>query len=298
MKSVSIVIPNWNDKDLLLENLPSVIKASEYKKNNIIEIIVVDDKSTDDSLEILSSRFKDKVKIIKHTKNRGFSASVNTGARSSKGDYLVLLNSDVSPSQDFLVSMFSLFNKDEKLFAVSMSEKGYGYSIANFKNGYIELTSAKHISKPAQTFYVSGGSAIYDKSKWKELGGLDERLLSPYYWEDLDICYRARKRGYYCLWNPESKVLYNHESSVSKLNKTKVNLIRERNQLLVIWKNILSKRMLNRHIVALLKRLVAHPGYIKPIIMALFKFPILLRSRRIEIKESTVSDEAVFSSFD
>jgi glycosyltransferase involved in cell wall biosynthesis len=90
----SVVITNYNGKELLEKNLPAVITAKKNLKNNIQEIIVVDDFSTDDSLKYLNS-LKSEISIIKHTKNRGFSATTNTGVRAAKAELLVLLNSDV-----------------------------------------------------------------------------------------------------------------------------------------------------------------------------------------------------------
>lgn len=291
----SIVITNYNGKELLEKNLPAVINAKKNSKNNILEIIVVDDFSTDESLKYLNS-LKSDINIIKHTKNRGFSATTNTGVRATKGDLIVLLNSDVSPKEDFLENMAEIF-EDQKVFGVTLHEKGYGYAGGVFKDGYIQQIAGKEANKVTPSFYVSGGSGVFRKSIWKELGGMDEKLLSPFYWEDIDLSYRASKRGYICLWSPKSIVLHNHMSTVSKLPKKKVDMIRERNQLLTLWKNIHSQNMIKKHVLAILKRAFKNPGYFKIILFALLKLPILLKERRKEIKESIVSDEAIFSRF-
>lgn len=295
MKS-SIVIPNYNGKELLEKNLPAVINAFENKKNNIIEVIIVDDGSSDDSVNFINQKYKGVVKLIKHTKNRGFATSVNTGVRATKGDLIVLLNSDVSPSVNFLEDMSELF-EDKNVFAVSLHEKGYGGAKGNFIDGFVEIGMKKESTKIEKSFYVSGGSGVFRKSIWQDLSGMDERLLSPFYWEDIDLCYRAIKRGYSCLWSPDSDVVHNHESTISKLPKKYVARIRERNQLLLIWKNITSRSMFLKHINFMLKRAFAHPGYFIIIFMALGKISEVLRLRKREIKESKVSDEAVFSIY-
>lgn len=295
MKS-SIVIPNYNGKELLEKNLPAVISAFENKKNNIIEVIIVDDGSGDDSVNFINQKYKGVVKLIKHTKNRGFATSVNTGVRATKGDLIVLLNSDVSPSANFLEKIGELF-EDKNVFAVSLHEKGYGGAKGNFIDGFVEIGMKKESTKIEKSFYVSGGSGVFRKSIWQDLSGMDERLLSPFYWEDIDLCYRAIKRGYSCLWSPDSDVVHNHESTISKLPKKYVARIRERNQLLLIWKNITSRSMFLKHINFMLKRAFAHPGYFIIIFMALGKISEVLRLRKREIKESKVSDEAVFSIY-
>ena len=123
---------------------------------------------------------------------------------------------------------------------------------------------------------------------------MDEKVFSPFYWEDIDLSYRATKRGYDVLWEPGSVVDHKHESTVSKLSKKYVQRIRERNELLFIWKNIHSKKFIRNHIGALLKRIIKHPGYLVIFVMALSKLGIALKARKKEIKESKLSDEAVF----
>lgn len=291
----SVIIPNYNGEALLAKNLPLVVKAMEDSANGIGEIIVVDDGSVDGSVELIKNKFP-QVKLIKHTKNRGFSASVNTGARAAKGELLVLLNSDVIPGSDFLVMARKHF-QNPKVFAVSLHEKGYGYAKGTFVNGYISLSMGEENNKAAPSFYVSGGSGVFRRSQWMRLGGMDEKLLSPFYWEDIDICYRAAKRNLRILWEPESRVVHKHESTISKLSPEYVAKVRERNQLLFIWKNITSKNLMGKHVGGLVKRLIAHPGYIKIVIMALVRFGVVRSTRRKEIGESKVSDEAIFSKF-
>jgi len=291
----SVIIPNYNGEKLLTENLPLVIKAMNNPANGICEIIVVDDGSWDGSVRLIKEKFP-QVKVIKHKINRGFSASINTGVRGSSGDLLVLLNSDVIPDEDFLISTLPHF-KNPKVFAVSLHEKGYGWARGGFKDGYIQILSGEESDSFHESFYVSGGSGVFRRSFWMSLGGMDEKLFSPFYWEDIDICYRAAKRGYQILWDPESLVIHKHESTISKLSKKYVARVRERNQLLFIWKNITSASLTRRHLTGVLERLVRHPGYLRIVIMALGRLGIARKARQKEIKESRVSDEAIFSGF-
>ena len=294
---ISIVIPNYNGKDLLEKNLPSVIEAMNNLKNNICELVIVDNGSTDDSVSYLNQNFKDQFKLIKHTKNRGFSAAVNIGARATKGDLILLLNNDVKPKIDFLENVEKLFI-DNSVFAVSLHEKGHGASSASFKDGIIDISFTKKESEKLElTFYVSGAAGLFRKTIWQELGGMDEKLLSPFYWEDIDLCFRASKRGYTNLWSPFGKVIHNHESTSLKLPKKYVDRIRERNQLLMLWKNLHSKAMFNKHLNGLFKRILKNPGYIRIVFMSLLKLGLVIKARRKEIKECVVSDEAVFQKY-
>ncbi len=293
--TVSVVIPNLNGEKLLEKNLPFLLKAKENSNNNIIEIIIVDDGSWDGSVKLLTKKFP-QVKLIKHKKNRGFSAGVNTGTRMAKGDLVLLINTDVIPEENFLAPVFKNF-EDPKVFAVSLHEKGFAWAKGNFWGGYIQLSMGEETEGVHRSFYVSGGSGVFRRSIWMELGGMDEKLLSPFYWEDIDLCYRAEKRGYVNLWEPDSHVVHNHESTISKFPKSYVLRVKERNQLLVIWKNIHSSKFIREHVINILKRAIKHPGYFRVIFMAIGRLGIALKARKKEIKQSNVSDEALFMMY-
>lgn len=288
-------MPNFNGEKLLEKNLPKILEAKEFKGNKIIEIIIVDDASWDQSVNFLKNNFPN-IKLVKHKINRGFSSSVNTGVRSAKGDLILLLNTDVLPEKDFLVPVLPHFF-DPKVFAVSLHEEGYGWGSANFSDGYIQLAQGEESKESHMSFYVSGGSGVFRRSLWVALGGMDEKLLSPFYWEDIDLCYRAAKRGYINLWEPGGIVIHKHESTISKLSKDYVARVRERNQLLMLWKNITSVNLLRKHVFGVFTRLFKHPGYIRIVFMAFGRMGIALEKRRREIRESKVSDEVIFSRF-
>jgi GT2 family glycosyltransferase len=291
---VSIVIPTYNGLSLIQDNLPTVLNASRNPSNHIIEILVVDDGSTDRTSEFLKR--VPEVRLIRHSKNRGFSASVNTGVRMCKGDLVVLLNNDVKVERDFLVSALPYFD-DKSVFGVSFHEKGYGPSKGKFEDGFIVHEGLKETGTPQWTFWLSGGSSIIKRDIYMRLGGLDEELFSPFYWEDIDLSYRALKRGYKLIWDPKANVVHEHESTTGRIPKRYRLRIQERNQLLFIWKNLTSSRYLRRHIVGLFKRVVKSPGYLLILLMAIRKIGIVAKKRKKEIKEGKISDEAIFSTF-
>lgn len=292
---VSVVIPNYNGIHLLKKNLPYIIKASKLKKNRIKEIVIIDDASQDKSVKYLKESFP-QIRLIQHRKNRGFPTTVNTGFRSAKGNIIALLNTDVVVSHDFVFPTLSHFAK-ENVFGVSLHEKGFSWAKGIFKNGFIEHEPGKKSKKTHDTFWISGGSGIFRRDYWIKMGGFDEKLLSPFYWEDVDIGYRAWKRGLICLWEPKAKVIHEHEGTMGKIPKGYKGRIQERNQLLVIWKNITSTRLMKKHIRGLISRTLRHPGYIRIVIMAFLKIRIVFKRRRKEKKEAKVADEAVFARF-
>jgi len=274
------------------------LQTQTQRSNKIREIIVVDDKSTDSSVDYLKKNFASQFKLIRHKENRGFSAAVNTGVRMARSELICLLNTDVAPSKNFLEKAISHF-KNKKVFAVSLHEKGYGYALAKFSKGFIVHSPGKEKRKASPTFWVNGGSGVFKRSIWMSLKGMDEKLFSPFYWEDIDICYRALKRGYQLLWEPKSKVIHQHEATVNPNNfsKRRLNIIKERNQLLFIWKNLTSPIIFKKHLSGLFLRIFKNPGYLIPVLVALLKIKTLRRLREREKREAIVSDEAIFARF-
>lgn len=274
------MITCWNGRELLEQNLPSVLAASENPKNKIEEIIVVDDGSTDESVEYvnkckvqklalsLSKGAKCKVRLVKHERNLGYSATCNTGVKEARGDLVTILNLDVIPSENFLEAALPHFD-DEKVFAVSFNEGKFGPGKLVWKKGFLEIESSEIPVDIAKTDWPSGGSSIFKKDIWEKLGGMDELFL-PFYFEDIDLGIRARRLGFKCLWEPKAKVEHQHGATINKDNFRMefVDSIKQRNQLLLTWKNIDSKKLLFSHLENLLKRCCFHPGYLKIVYLA------------------------------
>jgi O-antigen biosynthesis protein len=294
--NTTIIIPNYNGEELLAKNLPSVLDSKKYTKNKISEIIIVDDGSTDNSVKFLKENYGRQVRVIIHKINRGFAASINTGVRMAKTELVCLLNSDVIPQKDFLERMDENF-KDEKVFGVSLHEKGFGYAKGKFKNGFIVHEGMPELKTIQESFWANGGSSVLRRSIFMELKGMDEELLSPFYWEDVDLSYRAQKRGFKVLWDPYSHVIHQHEATMKKLNQKNLQRIRERNYLLFNWKNITSNTLMRKHVIALLKKIISHPGYLRIVFMAKKRYGKMMDLRKREIKETIVSDEALFAKF-
>jgi len=293
--NVSVIIPNYNGEELLANNIPSLIKAFQNKSNNILEIIIVDDNSKDKSIIFLKNNFP-QIKIIKHKVNRGFAASVNTGVRSSKGKLICLLNTDVSVSNDFLISVFNHF-KNINIFGVSFHEKGYGWAKGIFKDGFILHKPGIEDNLTHNSFWVSGGSGIFRKDLWVSFGGFDERLFK-FYWEDVDIAYRAQKRGYILIWDPNAHVEHKHELTTGKkYSKRTIRRMQDVNQIIFIWKNLTSPSLFKKHILGLVKRISKHPGFIIIVVLAILKLKRISWARKKEKKETKVSDEAIFAGF-
>lgn len=246
---VSIIIPNRNGAELLQKNLPFVLDAAGGN-----EIIVVDDASTDASLDLLGKKFPS-VKVIKKTHNDGFASSVNMGVREASGEIVVLLNTDVRPEKDFLAPLVKHFS-DPSVFAVGCLEKSLeggktvlrGRGEAKWEKGFY-IHWRGEVDKTT-TAWVSGGSSAFRKSIWEKLGGMD-RIYDPFYWEDIDLSYRALKAGYRILFEPKSVVVHEHEIGAIKreYSAIRVKIIAYRNQFLFIWKNLSGLNMVLAHAI-------------------------------------------------
>lgn len=283
---VSIIIPNWNGETLLSVNLPKVIEAAKG-----CEIIVVDDASSDKSLKLLETQFPEVI-VLSHVKNKGFGESCNDGVKIAKGKIIVLLNTDVIPENNFLKPVLVHFN-DPKIFAVSLGETSSGPGIAVFEKGFIELVRQTHRNKSCYSFWASGGQSAYLKEKWLELGGFDS-LYKPFYWEDVDLSYRAWKRGYRVVWEPEARVVHRHKGTINThFSKKYIDFIGERNRLFFIWKNITDTEMFKAHKIYLLKKL-NKLWYWKILLSILPKIPLILSKRKSQRQESLVSDKSIF----
>lgn len=287
----SIVIPNWNGEKLLQKNLPKVFEIGAN------EMIIVDDGSSDGSRQLLA-QFKTKypeLTVIQHEKNQGFARSVNDGFSRAGGDVVILLNTDVTPRQDLLAAVLPRF-KNMDVFAVSFNEGKWSFAKGIFHHGFIEHRPGEKLKAAKESFWASGGSAAFDKDKWSKLGGLDT-IFSPFYWEDLDISYRAQMRGWKILWEPKAHVRHEHESTIGRFfSQKKKTWVSDRNQLIFFWKNISSVKFWILHILWLPIRLM-RPGYWAPFLWAFFKVPVIIK-RRIENRgKRRLTDEQILARF-
>lgn len=296
MAKISIILPNWNGAGKLEKHLPAVLKAASFSK--VEEVIVVDDHSNDGSVGLLKSKFP-LVKVVEKGENTGFSSTVNLGVSKSVGELIVLLNTDADPEVDFIDCAISNF-KDLKVFSVGCNAGGL-WATARFVNGFFWHTQAEEKEEKSEahiTLWASAGTGVFKKKIWEELDGLDT-LYDPFYVEDLDLGYRAWKRGYKNLWEPRSRVTHYKEKGIieSNFSKSDVMWITERNQLMFTWKNITSSQLIKEHKLALVERLIEHPKYMTVFLAALRKLPEILGKRRIEKKEAKLSDEQIFEMF-
>ncbi len=307
---ISIIIPNYNGVDLLKKNLPRVVDAvKEYKKGEI-ELIIPDDASSDSSVKFLedfTKKSKIPCKVIINKKNKGFSGNVNSAVAKANGEILILLNTDVIPHKDFLDPLVAHF-ENNLVFAVACMDESIedgnvvlrGRGIGKWKRGFL-LHSKGSVDKNT-TLWASGGSSAFRKSTWDRLGGLNE-LYNPFYWEDIDLSYRAKKAGFLVLFEPKSKVIHEHSKGAIKTQNTseKITKIAYRNQFYFVWLNVTDKTLLFSHIFWLPIHIIravtrGNTELLGGFFEAIFNLPKVLSSREKNIKLFNCSDKEVINS--
>ena len=232
---IAVVILNWNGKDYVLDCLESVEKLNTAGMK--MEIIVVDNGSTDGSLEIIqklkikNQNNNSKLKIVKNNKNLGFTGGNNVGikyALENGADYIILLNSDTIVDKDLIIQLIEVAKSDSRIGIVgpkiyfapgreyhqdwySQKERGkvfwYAGGIIDWNNillfhrGVDEVDQGQY-DKQIETDFVSGCCLLVKKKVFEKIGLLDDRYFL--YLEDADFCQRAKRAGYKVIYTPKA----------------------------------------------------------------------------------------------
>ncbi len=244
MAEVTVVIPNYNGIKFLGECLRSLGEQEDCTPP--YEIVVVDNGSSDGSLELMEREFP-RVRIIALSKNTGFSHAVNVGIQASQAPYVILLNNDTKVKSRFIYELYHAI--ENRLHAFSVSAKmllwdkpelldgaGDRYCVLGWAYARGKGKPAADYDRAAEVFSACGGAAVYRRKIFEEIGYFDEGHFA--YMEDVDVGYRARIYGYRNYYEPKAEVIhYGSASSGSRYNKFKTRLAAA-NNILVIGKNM------------------------------------------------------------
>ena len=312
---VSIVIPTWNGLELLKQFLPSVIQAAHHYPNPT-EIIIVDDGSEDGTVDWLAREPHTALKFLRNETNRGFGEACNRGIEASAYPLVFLLNNDVEVGLDSIAPLVENFT-DAQVFSAhchvfnfeSGQECGTG-KLGSFSKGFIRVhrsyvpSTTGEVERSAHALYsmfASGGSAMFDRQKFLKLGGFDSLLL-PAYWEDVDISYRAWKRGYITLYEPRSVVRHRVSSTMRKVNQRSIRRIQQRNRIIYHWINLHDGRLMLSHVLWITMLALTAPlrlqfGYLLSVFAALKRLPEIRKRRREEKAFAKRTDRDLFRLF-
>ncbi|RRQ45023.1 glycosyltransferase family 2 protein [Chryseobacterium sp. SC28] len=246
--TVAIAILNWNGKDWLAKFLLSVVKYSPNAK-----IYVIDNASTDDSLEFLKSNFP-QVQVVQNHSNSGFAAGYNHGLKAINADIYCLLNSDVEVTENWISPIIKLFCDDPDIAAIQpkildynqknkfefagagggmIDNLGYPYCRGRvFEN--IELDNGQYDDE-TEIFWASGCSLFIRSEDFWKMNGFDERFFAHH--EEIDLCWRLKNEGRKIYYSGKSTVYHVGGGTLKKENPEKTYL-NFRNNLTMLVKNL------------------------------------------------------------
>lgn len=223
---VSVIIVNWNTRDLLADCLKSL---KETTHNVEYEVIVVDNNSSDDSVQMVAEQFSD-VKLIVNDDNLGFAAANNQGIEIAQGRYVLLLNSDTILYEGAIEKnlVYADRNQDAAVFACRVMNSPEEVAMTcfcfpNLLNLFFSMTGLEHVFKmnrlfgrermrwwPRDTYrrvdVVTGMYMFVRKKAIDDVGLMDESFF--FYYEETDWCYRFAKKGWKALFNPEAVIMH------------------------------------------------------------------------------------------
>ena len=301
---ITLIITNWNGSDLLRECLPTVLKAVTYDHDRLYEVMVIDDCSTDNSLEVLAEKFPE-VRAEKTPQNLGFQEANNYGVRLAESKIVMPMNNDIKLDPKALYYLARHFaNKDVfavsgKVFAFDQTTFLYGNRGGYFQKGHFHLYE-KPPEDNSQTLFACGGALMVNRQKYLELGGFDS-MYHPLYYEEIDLSYRALKRGWKIHYEPQSIAYHKVQATISQQEKRRsISLISARNNYLFVWKNILDRSMTLKFLFYIPLFLLRDLFRLKSrfwiaFCMALKRLPKALKGRAIEQSDVLCSDGEILS---
>jgi GT2 family glycosyltransferase len=210
---ISIIIVNWNGAP----HLPVCLNALRAQTVSDFEVIVVDNASHDDSLQLLARDYPE-VKVVALPENRGFTGGNNAGIRIAQGEFIILLNNDTEVDAHWLEEILAAFERHPEAGLVASKMKlfdrrdtfhtaGDFYRLDGIPgNRGVWETDRGQYDREEVVFSACGGSAAYRKSMLDQIGLLDEDFF--YSCEDIDLAWRAQLAGWKCVYAPRAIVYH------------------------------------------------------------------------------------------
>lgn len=249
-KKIAVLILNWNGKELLERFLPSVLQFSEEA-----DVIVVDNASDDESLSYLNKHHPE-VGIISFEKNLGYAGGYNKAIKQVDYKHLVLLNSDVRVTENWLKVPLAFLEKNPSYAAcqpkIKDEKSPENYEYAGAAGGYIDalgypfcrgrifdnLEEDKgQYNTSMDVFWASGAALFIQRKPFLDVGGFDESFFA--HQEEIDLCWRLLNRGFKIAFIPQSKVYHLGGASLDTAHPQKTYL-NFRNNLIMMMKNLTS----------------------------------------------------------
>jgi len=289
---VSVIVLNWNGELFLEACLGSLLRQSMGDT----EIILVDNGSTDGSVDLVRGRFP-QVRLIVLEENTGFSAGNNAGIRHARGEYVALINNDAEADPHWIEEILKTYNSHPEVGICASKMLFYDdrtladacgdfYTVEGIAGKIGHLEPEERYGKPREVFGACAGAAVYRRSMLEELGGFDEDFFIVH--EDSDLSFRARLMGYKCLYVPTA-IVYHHLGASIGLGSDRSVYFSQRNTEFVYLKNmplLLLLKYWPMHVLADLVSFVAHiargktRAFLSAKFDALRMMPAVIKKRR------------------
>lgn len=210
---VSVIIPNWNGA----VHLPTCLESLRRQTWRDFEVIVVDNGSQDDSLELLARDYPE-VRVLALGENRGFAGACNAGIRAARGEFVVLLNNDTEADPRWLEEVVAAFRRHPEAGMVASKmllfdrrdtfhTAGDYYRVDGRPgNRGVWQADRGQYDREEYVFSACGGSAAYRRAMLEDVGLLDEDFF--YSCEDVDLAWRAQLAGWRCVYAPRAVVYH------------------------------------------------------------------------------------------
>lgn len=236
MVQVTVIIVNFNRENLLRKCL-----ASLYSQNPLgVEIIVVDNASSDSSTSMVATEFP-QVRLICNSENLGFCAGNNVGIAAAHGEYIALLNNDAVAAPGWLDALVAEMQTGARVGMVAskilvadrpttIDKVGHGiyWDGQNRGRGSGETDRGQY-DHDRDILWPDGCAALYRKAMLDEIGGFDEDFFA--YADDAELGLRGRLAGWLARYAPEAIVYHERGATLGKWNPRRIHLI-ERNR---VW---------------------------------------------------------------
>lgn len=250
MNKVAVIILNWNGENLLEEFLPSVIETTD---DAIADVFVVDNGSSDSSVELIREKFP-QVKLIEFPKNYGFAEGYNRAIKETNYPYTILLNSDVATTPGWVNPLFEYMETNPNVGACQPKIKAYTnksyFEYAGAAGGFIDRNGYPYCrgrvfdaveedkgqyDEPISIFWATGAALMVRSDLYLKVGGLDKDFFA--HMEEIDLCWRILLAGYDIVAVPQSMIYHLGGGSLPASNPRKTYL-NFRNNLLMLHKNL------------------------------------------------------------
>jgi len=240
LPTVSIIVLNWNGKQYLETCLSSLLR----QKYPDIEIIFVDNGSTDGSVELVRNKYPSVI-VIAHDKNLGFAGGVNSGIIASHGKYIATINNDAEADIEWISRLVQVMGADKCIGSCASKMLRYydrkiidSAGVVVYQNGNAYDRGAQEFDAgqydiQTEIFGACAGAALYRREMFDEIGIFDEKYFA--YFEDVDLSYRMHLFGWKCIFVPDAIVYHIHSATSQKASPFKIFYL-ERNKLWNMWK--------------------------------------------------------------